>query len=125
MEPFLFHHLTLPQRLPHAQEGNLNEVELALVGRLVLGAQRMRDAHGLGSSPSADTWESIRLCLSCSKDLNRRGAVDRVKLLSQFQQLGARNALIVYIRSQNAALMIHRLSGYVEIPFTPSNECLS
>lgn len=111
MEPFLFPHLALPQRLPHAQEGNLNNVELALVDRLILDAQRMRDAHGFGTSRSADAWESIRLCLSCSKDLNRGGLVDRVKLLSEFQQLRARNALIVYIRSQNAALMIHRLSG--------------
>ncbi|KAK0726366.1 hypothetical protein B0T21DRAFT_453008 [Apiosordaria backusii] len=117
MEVALFNHLALPVRVPASEDSNLDEIEIKLTDHLIANVRHMCEATRQpyqANSHSSDipkAWDSIRLCLELSKAVNRSGRVNRTTLLSELRYLGPNNALIIHISSQNAALLIHRLSG--------------
>lgn len=121
MEKVLFHHFALPQRLPHAEDANVDDVEARLTDHLLVAARLMQDSaagdDGLRSE-ALGVWGRLRQCLAVSQAATRDGRVDRMRLLSGLRGMTALGAILVHIRSQNAALLIHRLSEYV--PITPT-----
>ena len=118
MDAAIFAHLALPAQLPQSEDANLDAIEVCLVDHLLVTARTMRDlpsheALGPRSSKDVNAWESIRQCLIVSKAVNSGGIVNKSKFLAELGHLGVGNALVLYIRSQNAALLIHRLAGYI------------
>ncbi|KXX81310.1 hypothetical protein MMYC01_201930 [Madurella mycetomatis] len=114
MNESVFHHLALPQRLPHSEEANLDEIEAALIDQLITATRLMHDSQRGGptlQSKASDAWESIRRCLVVSKAVNRGGKVNREKLLWELRSMAPSDALLLHVRSQNAALFMHRISS--------------
>lgn len=112
MEQSVFHHFALPERLPDSEDANLNEVEAKLTDHLLVAVRIMRD-YAAGDELRSDVssiWERLRQCLVVSKAVTRDGKVDRTRLLSELRGMNALSAILLDIRSQNAALLIHRLS---------------
>lgn len=112
MEQSLFNHFALPQRLPNCEDANLNEVEARLTDHLVRAVGLMRDfaARDELRFDVSSIWERLRQCLVVSKNVTRDGRVDKTRLLSELRGMTALGAVLLDIRSQNAALLIHRLS---------------
>ncbi|KAH6855507.1 hypothetical protein B0I37DRAFT_395568 [Chaetomium sp. MPI-CAGE-AT-0009] len=108
----LFHHLALPQHLPQSEDENLHDVEARLTDQLLVAARLMRDSAAGDElrSEASGVWERLRQCLVVSKAVTRDGRVDRMRLLSELRTMTALDAILLDIRSQNAALLIHRLS---------------
>ncbi|KAK4171158.1 hypothetical protein QBC36DRAFT_367904 [Triangularia setosa] len=123
MEVALFNHLALPVHVPPSEDSNLDEIEMELTDRLIadvrLMCEKTRQQYQVDAHPSyiSKAWDAIRLCLESSKAVNRNGRVNRTTLLSEFRYLGRRNALIIHISSQNAALLVHRLGVRDEVVF--------
>jgi hypothetical protein len=105
MDAAIFAHLALPAQLPQSEDGNLDAIEACLVDHLLATARTMRDL------PSHEALGPR--CLIVSKAVNSGGIVNKSKFLAELGHLGVGNALVLYIRSQNAALLIHRLAGYI------------
>jgi hypothetical protein len=112
MEQSLFHHFALPQRLPDSEDANLNDVEARLTDHLLGAVRLMRDSAARDDLrfDVSSIWERLRQCLVVSKIVTRDGRVDRTRLLSELRGITALGAILLDIRSQNAALLIHRLS---------------
>ena len=112
MEQSVFHHFALPERLPASEDANLNDIEARLTDHLLVAIRIMRDAATGDQSRSnvSSIWERLRQCLGISKAVTRDGRVDRTLLLSELRGMTALGAILLDIRSQNAALLIHRLS---------------
>ncbi|KAK3356620.1 hypothetical protein B0T25DRAFT_603140 [Lasiosphaeria hispida] len=121
MDCSLFNHLALPPRLPSGEDPNINEIEDSAIDLLLAGAQLLRGGPSTFAShpdngqtlqtnkASNDAWESVHRCLEASKLVNRRGQVNKLDLVSRLRCMTATDALVLHIRSQNAALLIHRL----------------
>lgn len=112
----MFHHLALPECLPHSEDADLDDIEVGLIDQLLAAARVMQDSNRCEPNPKPQSqpsavWTSIRRCLAVSKAINRCGKVNREKLLSELRSMPATDPLILHIRSQNAALLIYRLSG--------------
>lgn len=124
MDEALFNHLALPPRLPHGEDPNLDAIEASLVDWLIDGARFMQERDGRGPSTyyqgpakeltASAAWSSILQCLVSSKAVNRDGRINRTRLLTEMSCMTGTNALVLHIRSQNAALLIHRFSEYVQ-----------
>jgi hypothetical protein len=111
MDRSIFCHLALPERLPHSENADLDEIEAGLIDRALVSACRMQNVAAEESNlrdKASHAWECIRLCLLASKCANRRGRVSKRELLSEIASMTVPGALLLYIRSQNAALLVHR-----------------
>ncbi|KAK0642864.1 hypothetical protein B0T16DRAFT_354150 [Cercophora newfieldiana] len=117
MDSALFHHFALPQRLPGAEDNKLDEVEALLVDHLVRAADRVRRPAGRETHDYplrenvTSAWSSVANFLTASKTVNRGGLVNSAKLRTELGCLGVGGALLLYIRSQNAALFVYRLAS--------------
>jgi hypothetical protein len=111
MEKSVFNHLALPQNLPHSEDARLDDVEVWLTDHLLMAVRLMRDSAAGDDlrSETSSVWERLRECLVVSKAVTRDGRVDKMRLLSELRRMTARDAILVDIRSQNAALLIHRV----------------
>jgi len=123
MERTVFHHLALPQRLPGAEDANIDEVEATIAGRLVAACRLMfatttafhpNLASGPGQSTASDTWSTIERAVSTSHSVNKGGRINKPRLLAQLESLARATssrpeALVLHIRRQNAAILIHKV----------------
>jgi hypothetical protein len=125
MERTVFHHLALPQRLPGAEEANIDEVEATIAGRLVAACRLMfattttfhpnlASGPGPGRLTASDAWDTIDRAISASHSVNKGGRVNKPLLLAQLESLARPTstrpeALVLHIRRQNAAVLIHRV----------------
>ncbi|KAK0714105.1 hypothetical protein B0T26DRAFT_784054 [Lasiosphaeria miniovina] len=111
MDKTLYNHLALPDKLPQSEDCP-DEIENNLIDRFLVGARQM---HQLSTPHSTAAWEAIQRCLTAAKVVHCRGRLDRSRLLTQlraFTECRERHDFLVFhIRSQNAALLIHRLIG--------------
>ncbi|KAI1080316.1 hypothetical protein F5B20DRAFT_589398 [Whalleya microplaca] len=101
----LFHHIALPARLPQSADANSDEVEIAVVDRLLAAAKLMRDAQ---SSACWHIWDNIRQSLLLCKTLNVRGRLERGQLASQLKQLHDSGIVILHVATQNAGITIQK-----------------
>lgn len=124
MERTVFNHLALPQRLPGAEDANIDEVEATIAARLVAACRLMfatttafhpNSAVGSGRRLTAsDAWNTIDRAISASRSVNKGGRVNKPRLLAQLESLARATssrpeALVLHIRRQNAAILIHRV----------------
>ncbi|KAM0209221.1 hypothetical protein ACHAQI_006585 [Fusarium lateritium] len=102
----LYNHLVLPPQLPHRQDSNLNEIENAITDRLLASVKHLRD---LPNNDLGYVWSSVERGLLATKSIHSGGHVDRTSLVRELNDVfGESDFLVVYVRSQNCALYIHR-----------------
>lgn len=99
----LFYHVVLPPRLPGRQDGQLVDVEHALLTRLLLASRAVRD---LVDTNFRARWDSVRRSLGISKTVNLGGKLDKGSLLNELRGLQSDEFLILHIAQQNAGLLI-------------------
>uniref|UniRef100_A0A0D2XII0 ubiquitinyl hydrolase 1 n=1 Tax=Fusarium oxysporum (strain Fo5176) TaxID=660025 RepID=A0A0D2XII0_FUSOF len=101
----LYNHLVLPPQLPQRQDSNLDELEKALVNRLLASVKHLRD---LPENDQSYVWSLIERGLRATKSIHAGGHVDRTALIRELNDFGESDFLVVYVRSQNCALYIRR-----------------
>ena len=121
MDKAVFHHLALPQRLPGSEDLNVDEIETNIVSRLIAACRLMfatttafhpgvpAGSHQLSLSTA---WSTIERSLAVSHGVNRKGRINKAHLLSELRSLAGAatsrpEALVLHVRSQNAAILIH------------------
>jgi len=107
-EPLLlhiYHHVALPRNVPGREDSNLHQVEADITRRLI-NATKQLALH----APTNDLakLDAIRLMLSTCGALNVDGKIDKHMLAKELHQLEDRQALVLHVTEQNAALLIYR-----------------
>jgi len=122
MDAAIFHHLALPPQLPQKEDENLPDIEDGLAQRLITSARKMLTAprgnpeYQMGA---VKAWGSIQLCLTNSQVINKNVALNKQSTREALANLDSHGALAIYVKSQNAALLIHRIHRYAPL-FVPS-----
>ncbi|RBR10600.1 hypothetical protein FVER53590_12130 [Fusarium verticillioides] len=106
----LYNHLVLPPQLPQRQDSNLDELEKALLNRLLVSVKHMRDLPG---NDQSYVWSLIERGLRATQSIHAGGHVDRTALIRELNDFGESDFLVVYVRSQNCALYIRRAQDAV------------
>lgn len=101
----LFNHVTLPPQLPGKCDHKIEEIEAALILRLLNASRELRD---LVHNDFAVQWDSIRQSLQICKAVNAGGKINKASLVTEFQKLEHNDILILHIAEQNAGLLIRR-----------------
>ncbi|KAH8896015.1 hypothetical protein GQ53DRAFT_854400 [Thozetella sp. PMI_491] len=119
----LINHLALPPQLPQREDGEISGLESRIISRLIRASKSMRD---LRDNSRTETWDAVRRSLEASKRITVIERLERASLVSEFQNLSPDTFLPVYIRAQNAALLIYQSSDSDEVIFeafeaSPSN----
>jgi serine phosphatase RsbU (regulator of sigma subunit) len=101
----VYHHIVLPRDVPGREDSKLHQVEAEINKRLIHATKQLA-LH----APSEDLvkLDTVRLMLSTCGALNVEGKIDANVLATELQQLGDRQALILHVTEQNAALLIYR-----------------
>jgi hypothetical protein len=101
-------HVVLPRDVPGREDGNLHQIDAELVRRLTDAVKQLTQ-----HAPSEDfaKLDAVRLMLSTSGSLNIDGAIDKNLLVKELRHLEDRQALILHVTEQNAALLIYRHVG--------------
>jgi hypothetical protein len=110
-EPLLqqvYHHVVLPRDVPGREDGNLHRIDAEIARRLTDSVKQL-----VCHAPSEDfaKLDAIRLMLSTCGSLNVEGKIDRNLLVRELRQLEDRQALVLHVTEQNAALLIYRHVG--------------
>lgn len=100
----VYHHLVLPPKVPGGQDNDLESIQDAILGRLLVACHSLREITG---SEFQGTWDSVVKSLEVCQKLNQ-GHLDKDKLAETFNTLGNGQMLILYVVQQNAALLIRR-----------------
>lgn len=100
-----YHHVVLPRDVPGREDSHLYQVEAEITRRLI-NATKQLALH----APPDDLakLDTIRLMLSTCGALNVEGKIDKDMLAKELQQLENRQALVLHVTEQNAALLIYR-----------------
>ncbi|KAH4934580.1 hypothetical protein HBI79_087720 [Parastagonospora nodorum] len=101
----LYHHTVLPRDVPEREDKNLYRAESELVTRLTDAVKSLVPHAPLDDLPCID---AVRLALTTCGSINVEGKIDKTLLIKALQQLEARQALILHVTGQNAALLIYR-----------------
>lgn len=101
----LFAHLTFPSKLP--SKADVDDAAVAShVLKLARGAaEAIRDCP---EQPDRDLWNRIARALISCQALHSSGWLSKDSLFDAFQNLDPGNFLLLHVKSQNAALFIHR-----------------
>ncbi|KAI0393574.1 hypothetical protein F5Y17DRAFT_466837 [Xylariaceae sp. FL0594] len=101
----VFNHLVLPPEIPGAQEGDQESIARHILERLVRAITTLQNITE--ESPWRDACQALQRSFETCIDLNN-GPLDRCRLLKQLQSLSPGQVLILYVREQNAGLLIRR-----------------
>lgn len=101
----LFNHVTLPPQLPGKCDHKIEEIEAALILRLLNASRELRD---LVHNDFGFQWDSIRQSLQICKAVNAGGKINKACLVTEFRRLKHNDVLILHIAEQNAGLLIRR-----------------
>ncbi|KAI1808649.1 hypothetical protein F4811DRAFT_569460 [Daldinia bambusicola] len=101
----LFHHIALPAMLPQSSESNTEDVERAILDRLIIAVKLMQNAMG---GPLWQTWDSIRRSLLSCKAMNIGGKLERTQLALCLRQLRDSDLVILHLGAQNAGLLVYK-----------------
>ncbi|KAI1771547.1 hypothetical protein F4818DRAFT_454673 [Hypoxylon cercidicola] len=117
MDPLesLYYHVALPPKLPQSSDRNVEGIERALLDRLIVASEQMRDVQ---QGVCQQAWDCIRRSLLCCKNFNIGGKLERSQLFSHLRNLRQSEFLILHVAAQNAGLVVCRptdpeLSGHV------------
>jgi hypothetical protein len=106
----LYYHVVLPRKLPREEEKALADIESELAARLGNAVKSIIQHAPLHDHSSLDT---IRLSLLAARTINANRAITSNGLMKELQQLDAKQALILHVTAQNAALLIYEYIGHV------------
>ena len=101
----IYHHVVLPRNVPGREDSNLHQVEVEITRRLINATKQFTLHAPLDDLAKLGT---IRLMLSTCGALNVEGKIDKNMLAKELQQLEDRQALVLHVTEQNAALLIYR-----------------
>ncbi|KAI1469407.1 uncharacterized protein F4812DRAFT_328213 [Daldinia caldariorum] len=101
----LFHHIALPAKLPQSSASNTEDVERAILDRLVIAIKLMQNVM---EGPLWQTWDSIRRSLLSCKTINIGGKLERTQLASRLRQLRDSDLVILHLGAQNAGLLVYK-----------------
>ena len=101
----LVHHIALPPKLPGAAEDNLDEIEAALLSRLI---DACRLAGTVATGDLRHHFDTTRFVLQTCKNLNVGRALTKPSLIGELSQLTVNRPLILHITEQNAGLVIQK-----------------
>jgi hypothetical protein len=104
----LYRHVVLPRDVPGREDKYLYQAESELAERLTDAVKFLAQHAPLDDLYSLD---AIRLALSTYRSLNVDGKIDKNLLVKELRQLDAKQALILHVTGQNAALLIYPQSG--------------
>jgi hypothetical protein len=107
VDDLLLNHLSLPPELPQRQDSNLEKIETALISRLEDAANCM---SGLPGNTSHDIWSSVWLFLATLRRFTAYGRLDKTAIQAKLIKLDTGGLLTLYVRAQNAAILIYRSS---------------
>lgn len=104
----LLNHVAFPEQLPLRQDADIRALEMDLVDSLIQAAEALVD-----TAPDADRgiWEDVRKSLIVARTLNNDTdleGLEKASILESFRQLAPTASLILYVREQNAGLLIKR-----------------
>jgi hypothetical protein len=104
----IYHHVVLPRDVPGHEDSKLHQVE-AEISRRLINATKQLALH----APPDDLakLDTIRLMLSTCGAVNVEGKIDKNMLVKELQQLEDRQALVLHVTEQNAALLIYRYTS--------------
>jgi len=83
----------------------LYEIETEIAQRLTEAVKQLASHAPVGDLANLDM---IRLMLSTCHSLNVDGKIDKNMLLRELRQLEVRQALVLHVTEQNAALLVYR-----------------
>jgi hypothetical protein len=101
----LVNHIALPPKLPAKQNHNINQIEEALVNRLLDASCTLRD---LTEGDVSHRWERVRKVLQICKVVNVGSKLNKTSLLTELRCLEHNDVLILHITEQNAGLLLRR-----------------
>jgi hypothetical protein len=101
----LYHHAVLPRDVPGREDRTLHRAESELATRLNNAVKSLVPHAPLDDLSCID---AIRLALSTCSALNVDGKIDKNLLIKELRQLDKKQALILHVTEQNAALLIYR-----------------
>lgn len=99
----VFNHVVLPACVPQ-KEDDLDPIDRNLIDRLITSVRQY-----IKISPN-NRLDWILISLQSCKALNVSGGLQRASLLTEFQGLRPKAVLILYIKQQNAGLLVRRSS---------------
>lgn len=101
----VFNHIVLPPKLPGRQDEDIREVEKSLGFRMLFAVQQFR-THA--NDDVAPTWRRVAAALKACTVMDEYEAVDENAILSDLQKVNPEQAIILYLKEQNAALIIRQ-----------------
>ncbi|CZS92499.1 uncharacterized protein RAG0_03102 [Rhynchosporium agropyri] len=104
----VFNHIVLPPKLPGQQDEDLEAVERSIISRLIEACFQFQSRS---DQPDTKTWAAIHLSLIVCRHLNS-GPLEKAAILDAFSKLRSDCPLVLYIREQNAALVIRSESKH-------------
>jgi hypothetical protein len=105
----LFNHLVLPPQIPGKQDEDPESLEHALLARLV----RACDFFCSIEYDLSEIWVDLRNSILAWSKIHK-GHIDKEELLTQFSVLQCKHPLLLYVREQNASLIIRRKQMLVD-----------
>jgi hypothetical protein len=101
----LYHHVVLPRDVPGREDRNLARIESELLERLIRAVKAIAPFLPEGDRAFVDR---VRLSLTTAKTLNIGGHIDKQILIKEVGSLEGNNVLILFVKEQNAALLVYR-----------------
>lgn len=102
----LVQHIALPPKLPGAAEHNLDEIEAALVSRLI---HACRLAGTVATGDLRHHFDTTRFVLQTCKSLNAGRSLKKESLAAEFSHLQTSRPLILHVTEQNAGVLIQKV----------------
>jgi hypothetical protein len=105
----IFNHLVLPPQLPGKQDANIESIGDAIIVRLI---QATSTLGRLGTQEQASTWNATRQYLRRCQTLHACGRLEKLSLISEFQNFNRERPLLLHIFEQNAAVIVRYSARY-------------
>jgi hypothetical protein len=106
----LYNHVALPRQVPGTHDRNLLAIEAALLDRIIEAVETIAP---LVSREHTHFVELIKCTLASSKAINTGGTIDKDLLANELDCLKDERALLLYVKEQNAAVLVYRDTRYV------------
>ncbi|KAL5404578.1 hypothetical protein PMIN03_009064 [Paraphaeosphaeria minitans] len=104
----LYQHVALPRDVPGREDRNLCAVEAALLDRIL---QAVEAIIPLVPQEHTQFVELLQSTLISSKAINLGGTLDKGLLAQELADLGEKRALLLYVKEQNAAILMYKEAG--------------
>ncbi|KAJ4350053.1 uncharacterized protein N0V89_008674 [Didymosphaeria variabile] len=105
----LYNHVALPRDVPGKEDSNLGAIEAALLDRILRAVEEIAP---LVPQDHTQIVDAIKGTLTSSRAVNVGGTLDKDILVQEIDQLSDRRALLLYVKEQNAAVLVYKDTGF-------------